>query len=208
MAIKRSSKTSDSASEVSRRQFLQSVIVASGATGAVAALPGSAAASIPAAAAVATGDLAAAAAAASAFLIFTDDEAALFSRVANRLIPAQDAMPGGGDIGLATFVDGVLADAAHLRQPILDVLHLVRSADEAQVATDDGLDAVLARIEQAHPAAFASMLEAVYTGYYSHENVLQAIGWEHPGQEADTSETLDVRLLEDVVARGPIYRHV
>ena len=208
MASKRSSKTSDSASEVSRRQFLQSVIVASGATGAVAALPGAAAATIPAAAAVATGDLAAAAAAASAFLIFTDDEAALFSRVANRLIPAQGAMPGGGDIGLATFVDGVLADAAHLRQPILDVLHLVRSADEAQVATDDGLDAVLARIEQAHPAAFASMLEAVYTGYYSHENVLQAIGWEHPGQEADTSETLDARLLEDVVARGPIYRHV
>ena len=208
MAIKRSSKTSDSASDVSRRQFLQSVIVASGATGAVAALPGAAAASIPAAAAVAAGDLAAAAAAASAFLIFTDDEAALFSRVANRLIPAQGAMPGGGDIGLATFVDGVLADAAHLRQPILDVLRLVRSADEAQVATDDGLDAVLARIEQAHPAAFASMLEAVYTGYYSHENVLQAIGWEHPGQEADTSETLDARLLEDVVARGPIYRHV
>lgn len=208
MAIKRSRKTSDSASEVSRRQFLQSVIVASGATGAVAALPGAAAASIPAAAAVATGDLAAAAAAASAFLIFTDDEAALFSRVANRLIPEQGEMPGGGDIGLATFVDGVLADAAHLRQPILDVLRLVRSADEAQVATDDGLDAVLARIEQAHPAAFTSMLEAVYTGYYSHEDVLQAIGWAHPGQEADTSETLDARLLEDVVARGPIYRHV
>lgn len=208
MAIKRSSKTSDSASDVSRRQFLQSVIVVSGATGAVAALPGAAAASIPTAAAVAAGDLAAAAAAASAFLIFTDDEAALFSRVANRLIPAQGEMPGGGDIGLATFVDGVLADAAHLRQPILDVLRLVRSADEAQVATDDGLDAVLARIEQAHPAAFTSMLEAVYTGYYSHEDVLQAIGWAHPGEEADTSETLDARLLEDVVARGPIYRHV
>ena len=208
MAIKRSSKTSDSASDVSRRQFLQSVIVVSGATGAVAALPGAAAASIPTAAAVAAGDLAAAAAAASAFLIFTDDEAALFSRVANRLIPAQGEMPGGGDIGLATFVDGVLADAAHLRQPILDVLRLVRSADEAQVATDDGLDAVLARIEQAHPAAFTSMLEAVATGYYSHEDVRQAIGWAHPGEEADTSETLDARLLEDVVARGPIYRHV
>lgn len=206
MAITHSRKTSDPASEVSRRQFLQSVIVASGATGAVAALPGAAAASIPTAAAVAAGDLAAAAA--GAFLIFTDDEAALFSRMANRLIPAQGVMPGAGDIGLATFVDGVLADASHLRQPILDVLHLVRSADEAEAATDDDLDAVLARIERTHPAAFTQMLEAVYTGYYSHQDVLLAIGWEHPGDVADTSETLDARLLDDVVSRGPIYRHV
>lgn len=208
MAIKRSRKTSDPASDVSRRQFLQRVIVASAATGAVAALPGAAAASIPTAAAVAAGDLAAAAAVAGAFLIFTDDEAALFSRVANRLIPAQGTMPGGGDIGLATFVDGVLADASHLRQPILDVLHLVRSADEAELATDDGLDAVLSRIEGAHPRAFTQMIEAVYTGYYSHQDVLLAIGWEHPGDVADTSETLDARLLDDVVSRGPIYRHV
>ena len=206
MAINSSKKTSDPVSDVSRRQFLQSVIVASGATGAVAALPSAAAASIPTAAAVAAGDLAAAAA--SAFLIFTDDEAALFSRVANRLIPAQGGMPGAGDIGLTKFVDGVLADASHLRQPILDILHLVRSADEAEVSTDGDLDAVLSRIEQAHPAAFTSMLEAVYTGYYSHEDVLQAIGWVHPGHEADTSETLDSSLLADVISRGPIYRHV
>ena len=143
-----------------------------------------------------------------AFLIFTDDEAALFSRVANRLIPAQGAMPAAGEIGLATFVDGVLADASHLRQPILDVLHLVRRADEDAVGTDEALDAVLTRIEAAHPEAFTRMIEAVYTGYYSHPDVLQALGWEHPGEVADTSETLDARLLEDVVNRGPIYRHV
>lgn len=208
MANKHSEPTPAPASDVSRRKFLQSVIAASAATGAAVALPGAAAASIPAAAVVATGDLAAAALAAGAFLVFTNDEAALFSRVANRLIPPQGLMPGAGDIGLATFVDGVLADAAHLRQPILDILHLVHAADEHEVGTDEGLDAVLARIQQAHPAAFTSMLEAVYTGYYSHQDVLQAIGWEHPGDEADTSETLDARLLDDVVARGPIYRHV
>jgi hypothetical protein len=213
MATKRSRKSAEPASDVSRRQFLHSVIVASAATGAVATLPGAAAAAIPkgaaaAAAAVVGGDLAAAAAAAGAFLIFTDDEAALFSRVANRLIPAQGVMPGGGDIGLATFVDGVLADASHLRQPILDVLHLVRSADEAEHATDEGLDAVLSRIERAHPEAFTRMIEAVYTGYYSHQDVLLALGWEHPGDVADTSESLDARLLDDVVSRGPIYRHV
>ena len=206
MATRRSRTSTVSASDVSRRQFLQSVIVASAATGAVATLPGAAAASIPTAAAVAGGDLAAAAA--GAFLIFTNDEAALFSRVANRLIPAQGVMPGGGELGLATFVDGVLADASHLRQPILDVLHLVRSADKGENATDEELDAVLSRIERAQPEAFTQMLEAVYTGYYSHEDVLVSLGWEHPGNVADTSETLDTRLLDDVVSRGPIYRHV
>ena len=117
-------------------------------------------------------------------------------------------MPGGGELGLATFVDGVLADASHLRQPILDVLHLVRSADKGENATDEELDAVLSRIERAQPEAFTQMLEAVYTGYYSHEDVLVSLGWEHPGNVADTSETLDARLLDDVVSRGPIYRHV
>ena len=210
MATKRSKTSPEPATDVSRRRFLQSVIAASAATGAAAVLPGAAAAAVPAAAA-ATVDLTAAAgaaAAASAFLVFTEDEGALFARVANRLIPPHGEMPGAGDIGLATFVDGVLADAAHLRQPILDILHLVRAADECEIGTDEGLDAVLARIEQGHPAAFTSMLEAVYTGYYSHEDVLEALGWEHPGDEADTSETLDARLLEDVVARGPIYRHI
>ena len=206
MATRRSRTSTVSASDVSRRQFLQSVIVASAATGAVATLPGAAAASIPTAAAVAGGDLAAAAA--GAFLIFTNDEAALFSRLANRLIPAQGVMPGGGELGLATFVDGVLADASHLRQPILDVLHLVGSADKGENATDEELDAVLSRIERAQPEAFTQMLEAVYTGYYSHEDVLVSLGWEHPGNVADTSETLDARLLDDVVSRGPIYRHV
>ena len=206
MTTKRSTPPTESASDVSRRTFLQSVIVASAATGAVATLPGAAAASIPTATALAGTDLVAAAA--GAFLIFTDDEAALFSRVANRLIPAQGAMPAAGEIGLATFVDGVLADASHLRQPILDVLHLVRRADEDAVGTDEALDAVLTRIEAAHPEAFTRMIEAVYTGYYSHPDVLQALGWEHPGEVADTSETLDARLLEDVVNRGPIYRHV
>jgi len=162
MAIKHSQTTPAPASDVSRRKFLQSVIAASAATGAAVALPGAAAASIPAAAVVATGDLAAAAAAAGAFLVFSDDEAALFSRVANRLIPPQGLMPGAGDIGLTTFVDGVLADAAHLRQPILDILQLVQAADD-EVSSGEGLDAVLARIQQAHPVAFTSMLEAVYT---------------------------------------------
>lgn len=209
MSIKRSTTSPEPATDVSRRRFLQRVIAASAATGAAAVLPGAAAAAAPVAAAAATVDLtAAAAAAAGAFLVFTDDEGALFARVANRIIPPQGGMPGAGDIGLASFVDGVLADAAHLRQPILDILHLVNAADECEIGSDEGLDAVLARIEQAHPTAFTAMLEAVYTGYYSHEDVLQALGWEHPGHEADTSETLDARLLEDVVARGPIYRHV
>ena len=196
MATKRPVKCTDSASDVSRRKFLQRVIAASAATGAAVALPAAATAAIPAAASAAAVDLtAAAAAAAGAFLVFTDDEGALFARVANRLIPPHGRMPGAGDIGLATFVDGVLADAAHLRQPILDILQLVRSGDESEVGSDEGLDAMLGRIEQAHPAAFTAMLEAVYTGYYSHEDVLQALGWEHPGDVADTSEALVASVL-------------
>lgn len=203
MATKRRSKTEQPhASEVSRRRFLQSVIAASAATGAAAAMP---AAAGPAA--VATKSVVGAEAT-SALQVLSEAQAGLLRGVMNRLIPAQGSMPAAGEIGLATYVDGVLADATHLRQPLLDILGEVAVAHKDEGQSPEELDAVLVRLERTHPEAFASLVETVYTGYYSHPQVLHAIGWVHPGSEPDTSETLDTRLLEDVVRRGPIYRHV
>lgn len=203
MATKRRSKTEQPhASEVSRRRFLQSVIAASAATGAAAAMP---AAAGPAA--VATKSVVGAEAT-SALQVLSEAQAGLLRGVMNRLIPAQGSMPAAGEIGLATYVDGVLADATHLRQPLLDILGEVAVAHKDEGQSPEELDAVLVRLERTHPEAFASLVETVYTGYYSHPQVLDAIGWVHPGSEPDTSETLDTRLLEDVVRRGPIYRHV
>jgi hypothetical protein len=203
MATKRRNEAAEPhGSEVSRRRFLQDVIAASAATGAAAALPVRVAASEPAAAApVPVAD------AASAFQVLTIEQAGLLEVVLNRLIPGDGVMPPAGDVGVAAYIDGVLADAAHLRHPILDVLSEVARANETEVRSPDALDALLARIECTHRGAFASLIEAAYTGYYTHPQVLQALGWHHPGSHADTSETLDLALLENVVSRGPVYKH-
>jgi hypothetical protein len=205
MATKRRSKTAPHASEVSRRRFLQSVIAASAATGAAAALPAVAARSKPA---PGTANGVAAVEAVNGYQVFSEEQADLFAHVLNRLIPAEGVMPAAGEIGLGAYVDSVLADAAHLRQPVFDILNEVALAGEAVVLSPQSLDALLVRLERTRPESFASLIEAAYTGYYSHPQVLQAIGWSHPGDEADASETLDVALLEDVVQRGPFYRQV
>jgi hypothetical protein len=208
MANRRRRKTAQpQASEVSRRKFLQSVIAASAATGAATALPAAPAASAasePAAAASGVAE----AEAVGALQVFTGEQAGVLTGMLNRIIPAEGAMPAAGELGLARYIDSVLADASHLRQPILDLLNEVALASEAEVQSPEGLDALIARLECTHRDSFAALIETVYTGYYSHPEVLQTIGWEHPGTEADTSETLDAALLEDVVRRGPIYRPV
>src|SRR5688500_7998218 len=118
MATKRRKKAGKpDASDVSRRRFLRSVMVASAASGAAVALPYGPAAAEPAA--VAAGGLEAAAAPVSAaagavseaasplagsrLSVCTEEQARLFASVLSRLIPAEGAMPGAGDIGLAGY---------------------------------------------------------------------------------------------------------
>lgn len=206
MATRRQKKTErPQANAVSRRRFLQGVIAASAATGVAATLPTVAAESVPVAAAA---NRVAAVAAGSTWQVLSGEQTGLLAHVLNRLLPAEGAMPAAGDIGVATYIDGVLADAAHLRQPIFDILSEVAVAGEAVVQSPESLDAMLSRLERTHKASFASLIETAYTGYYSHPDVLKAIGWVHPGNEVDSLETLDASLLEDVVRRGPVYKHV
>lgn len=184
---------------VSRRTFLQSVIVASAATGA-AALP-AAAESITAVGATAT-------AGASAFKVLTSDQGQLLAMVLNRLVPAKGRMPGAGDIGIARFVDDAMNDAPHLRQPIFDVLNGVNGAGAAALESGSRLDEVLRRVEQEQKAAFDVLINATYTGYYSDPAVLEAIGWVPPDESATAPEAFNHALLDVVRQRGPIYKNV
>lgn len=174
----------------SRRKFIQSVAAAASAlTASAAAAPKTAPG--------------------QAFRVLSEEQGQVLRAVLNRLIPADNEMPAAGEIGIVDYIDDAMAEATHLRQPIFDILEDVRiegrSALECGGAT---LDALLERIDATREDAFDTLLQAAYTGYYSHPDVLHAIGWVPPGAEADTSETVDASLLEDVIRRGPVYRHV
>ena len=186
---------------LSRRALLQSVIAASAATtaAAAAAFPTTAAARLVPGTTATAGD---------AVTGLTQTETRLLTRVLNRLVPADGAMPGAGDIEVAQFIDDLLIEAPHLRRPILDVLTAVHTAGPATQASDAALDAQLTRIEQAHPAAFGVLVHATYTAYYSHPQVLDAIGWVPPDAEVAPPEPFDTTVLDAVRRRGPIYKDV
>jgi len=141
----------------------------------------------------------------SAFSVLSAEQSNVLTAVLNRLVPAEGQMPGAGDVGIAHFIDGVLGDAPHLRQPILDVLGEVHVS---QPGSDTELDDVLGRIQRDQEASFLVLLDATYTGYYSNLQVLQAIGWVPPADACGDSEFFDVALLDEVRQRGQKYRSV
>ena len=182
---------------VSRRKFMQSVLAASAATS-VVAMPGTAAAL----------DSTGASDDEATFKVLSAEQAILLTAVLNRLVPADDEMPAAGDLGVAQFIDGVMHEAPHMRQPILSVIDRVALSGSAIQWNGADLDALLTRVERDDKVSFDALLEVTYTAYYSHPDVLHAIGWIPPGKEADTSEFFDPSLLDDVRKMGPRYRQV
>lgn len=141
----------------------------------------------------------------SAFSVLSAEQSNVLTAVLNRLVPAEGKMPGAGDVGIAHFIDGVLGDAPHLRQPIFDVLGEVHVS---QPGSDTELDDVLGRIQRDQEESFLVLLDATYTGYYNNPQVLQAIGWVPPADTCADSEFFDVALLDEVRQRGQKYRSV
>ena len=193
MATQRKKKRLKTKSSVSRRKFMQSAIAASVATSAAAGVLSE------------TSTVLAQAGHESTFSVLSAELGNALTAVLNRLVPAKDKMPGAGDVGIAHFIDGVLGDAPHLRQPIFDVLGEVQVA---QPTSDAELDNVLGRIQRDQEETFLVLLDATYTGYYSNPEVLQAIGWVPPADEVRDSEFFDVALLDEVRHRGQKYRSV
>jgi hypothetical protein len=192
MATQRKKKSSKTKSSVSRRKFMQSAIAASVATSAAGVLSE-------------TSTAVAHAGHESAFSVLSVEQSNVLTAVLNRLVPAEGKMPGAGDVGIAHFIDGVLGDAPHLRQPIFDVLGEVHVS---QPGSDTELDDVLGRIQRDQEESFLVLLDATYTGYYNNPQVLQAVGWVPPADDASDSEFFDVALLDEVRQRGQKYRSV
>jgi len=194
MAKPRDPHTTDTTKSVtsngmlSRRALLQSVIAAS------------AAAAFPATKAVAgtIGDR---------MGRLADREAALLTRVLDRLIPSDGVMPGAGEIGVTQFINDLVVEAPHLHRPVADVLGSVGAADSA-AATDEQMDAALRRAERDHPEAFGMLVHAAYVGYYNHPEVLDAIGWVSPEASSNEPKYFDDSRLAGVRGRRPVYKHV
>jgi Gluconate 2-dehydrogenase subunit 3 len=98
----------------------------------------------------------------------------------NRLIPAEGAMPAAGDLGIVSFIDTALDAAPHLRPHVMEVLAALPEEDHFSRMPDEAKDALLESVAKDHEQSFDLLLQATYTGYYSHAKVQQILGWVDP----------------------------
>ena len=140
--------------------------------------------------------------------VLTGEQVAELSAVLNSLIPSNGDMPGAGDLGISSFVDQVLFRAPHLRPLLLRLLARVRNGCGQggfwQLTSADQ-DSRLPRLEQEETEAFDTLVRAAYIGYYSHPDVLHALGAEPRDDQVGELTAFDPGWLEAVRRRGPLY---
>jgi hypothetical protein len=145
--------------------------------------------------------------------VLTATELAVLAATANRIVPARDALPGAGDLGIPTTIEQTLSQSPALRRMFLDGLHAIdRSGDEPGFAarSDDEQDALLRAVESAHPVFFDLLVEHTYRGYYALPIVQRELGLsgEPPQPRGHQLPPFDPALLTIQRQRAPFWRRV
>ncbi len=156
--------------------------------------------------------------------VLTAEQLALLEAIQNRLIPAQDGMPGAGDAGCAKTLDHFLSVRPALRRAVFAALSAIEAAagetsqasaevnaESTHVAflalSDAERDAVISAVELAQPDLFRTLLTQTYTAYYTNPAVLLILGWNPPQPEGyPTPPPFDEALLANVKQRGKVWR--
>jgi len=136
----------------------------------------------------------------------------VFSAVLDTLIPPRDAeLPGAGALGLGAYVEerlgaGVALVAAGLEA--VEALARERGTGAFADLPEESRAGLLTEAAGAHPGFAESLLFHLYTGYYLHPRVVEALGLEsrppHPG--GYELERGDLDLLDPVRERTRFFR--
>ena len=144
---------------------------------------------------------------------FSEAQRSLVTAMLDRLIPRQGKHPGAGEIGVADYLDGAVAESSSLRRLFSDGLHTVQSTAhklgaDFQDLTPDQQDEVLSKIEADHSDFFARLVMLTYNGYYTNPTALESLGLDPrpPQPRGYVVEAGDLSSLEAVVRRGQAYR--
>jgi hypothetical protein len=143
--------------------------------------------------------------------VFTEAQQALLSAALNRIIPAEGRMPGAGDLGIAEFVEGVVAPDPELRRLVNDGLTQIAIIAARQLGREfpelgkDAQNGVLREVQARQPEFFDFLLRQCYNGYYTDPQIQELIGYQRPvpGEYA-----FDQSLLEPQRQRAPFWTQV
>lgn len=145
--------------------------------------------------------------------VFTEAQRDLLAGVLNRIIPPEGPLPGAGDLGLADFIEGLVAAQPQLRRLFIDGLAQIEitagrdGTAEFQALADDGKDAALREVEASKPEFFEALVRQTYNGYYTDASIFQELGYPESTPGGTPPELLDERLLEQQRQRAPFWRH-
>ena len=147
--------------------------------------------------------------------VFPEGQRLLLTAVLNRIIPAEDALPGAGDLGLSHFVENAVASSPALMSLFTQGL---REIEIARVGPEGGQfrdlspreqDETLKSVESSNPEFFQELVRQTYSGYYTNPQVFGAIGYAPrvpiPGEML---ELLDESLLDKQRQRAPFWTKV
>ena len=132
----------------------------------------------------------------------------------NRIIPADGAFPGAGDLGVVGYVDAVIGRSAELRRLFahgltqIDITSQELHAQGFMDLSEHQKDAVLRRVEANNTEFFSALLTHTYSAYYSNPLIIRQLGQDlqPPQPRGHALEPLDLSLLDRVRRRRPLYR--
>ena len=142
--------------------------------------------------------------------ILSEDQTALLAAALNRIVPAQNEMPGAGDLGIGEFVASVAAGSRAKRRLLLEGLVQIelaateRGGSFVSLAADAQTDA-LRSVASSAPAFFQELVTQTYRGYYTNETVTDLLSYRAPNRQDYDPLPFDQSLLEPVRQRGQVW---
>jgi hypothetical protein len=146
---------------------------------------------------------------------FNDAQIDLVTKVLNRIIPANENLPGAGEIAV-DFLDEVVSGSPRPKRIFSQGLSYIEIAAYRLYSQDfhclsgEQMDAVLRQVEADEAEFFDLLVRQTYNGYYTDPRIVGLLGLEArpPQPLGHRVDQGTIMLIENVKNRGIAYREV
>ena len=146
---------------------------------------------------------------------FSDAQIELVTEVLNRIIPANEELPGAGEIAV-NYLDEVVGGSPQLKRIFNHGLSQIEVGAYRMYTQDfpglsgEQIDVVLRQVEVDEGEFFDLLVRQTYNGYYTDPRIVELLGLEArpPQPLGHRVDQGNFTLVENVKNRGTAYRAV
>ena len=146
---------------------------------------------------------------------FSDAQIDLVTEVLNRIIPANERLPGAGEIAV-NYLDEAVGGSPRLKRIFghglshIDVVSYRLYSQDFPSLTGEQMYAVLRQVEADEGEFFDLLVRQTYNGYYTDLRIVELLGLEArpPQPLGHRLQQGNLSLIENVKNRGIAYREV